>query len=132
MRLYDYGIEFDLCRHRTEELRSKYEQEIRSFVKHWSSLLKQINEKTPVSQDSEQALSLARYVEEGHHALLYFNRCYGTGHVPSATGLQSLEHSFVRLRRASSALQVKKIERRSSNSCGVAYFDIGNNARRSV
>lgn len=45
-------------------------------------------------------------MKEGHNALLYINRCHDTGHVPSVASLQSLEHTLVRVHKASNALQV--------------------------
>lgn len=54
-----------------------------------------------------QVLKLVQYVKEGHNALLYINRCHDTGHVPSAASLQSLEHTLIRVHKASNALQVE-------------------------
>lgn len=55
----------------------------------------------------EQVQKLIQYVKEGHNALLYINRCHDTGHVPSAASLQSLEHTLIRVHKASNALQVR-------------------------
>lgn len=57
-------------------------------------------------------LKLVQYVKEGHNALLYINRCHDTGHVPSAASLQSLEHTLIRVHKASNALQVPTYSRR--------------------
>lgn len=93
--------------HRAEELRNIYQEDIHYFVQHGSSLLKKLHKTRPASQNSEQVLKLVQYVKEGHNALLYINRCHDTGHVPSAASLQSLEHTLVRVHKASNALQVK-------------------------
>jgi len=51
---------------------------------------------------------LVKYVNEGQKALLYFNRCHDTGHVPSVPSLQSLELTVVEVHKASKALQVRE------------------------
>ena len=56
-------------------------------------------------------LKLVQYVKEGHNALLYINRCHDTGHVPSAASLHSLEHTLIRVHKASNALQVIQLNR---------------------
>lgn len=94
--------------HRAEELRNIYQEDIHYFVQHGSSLLKKLHKTRPASQNSEQVLKLVQYVKEGHNALLYINRCHDTGHVPSAASLQSLEHTLIRVHKASNALQVRK------------------------
>lgn len=94
--------------HRAEELRNIYQEDIHYFVQHGSSLLKKLHKTRPASQNSEQVLKLVQYVKEGHNALLYINRCHDTGHVPSAASLQSLEHTLIRVHKASNALQVSK------------------------
>jgi len=91
---------------RAEELRNIYQEDIHYFVQHGSSLLKKLHKTRPASQNSEQVLKLVQYVKEGHNALLYINRCHDTGHVPSAASLQSLEHTLIRVHKASNALQV--------------------------
>lgn len=95
------------CSHRAEELRNIYQEDIHYFVQHGSSLLKKLHKTRPASQNSEQVLKLVQYVKEGHNALLYINRCHDTGHVPSAASLQSLEHTLIRVHKASNALQVR-------------------------
>ena len=53
-----------------------------------------------------QVLKLEQYVKEGQNALMYINRCHDTDHVPSAASLHSLEHTLIRVHRASNTLQV--------------------------
>lgn len=69
---------------------------------------------------------LIQYVKEGHNALLYINRCHDTGHVPSAASLQSLEHTLIRVHKASNALQVgvSGVPRRSLCSPSSARLDM--------
>lgn len=104
--------------HRAEELRNIYQEDIHYFVQHGSSLLKKLHRTRPASQNSEQVLKLVQYVKEGHNALLYINRCHDTGHVPSAASLQSLEHTLIRVHKASNALQVREGARRRESSEG--------------
>lgn len=51
-------------------------------------------------------LKLAQYVEEGKNVLRYMERCHNTGHVPSAASLPCLEHTLIRVDKASNELQV--------------------------
>ena len=104
--------------HRAEELRNIYQEDIHYFVQHGSSLLKKLHKTRPASQNSEQVLKLVQYVKEGHNALLYINRCHDTGHVPSAASLQSLEHTLIRVHKASNALQVRKGKGRARQAEG--------------
>ena len=53
-----------------------------------------------------QVPKLEQYVKEGQNALLYINRCHDTDHVPSAASLHSLEHTLIRVHKASNVLQV--------------------------
>ncbi|CAN0259554.1 unnamed protein product, partial [Discosporangium mesarthrocarpum] len=105
---------------RAEQLRNTYQEDIHYFVQHGSKLLKKLNKSRPQSHSSDQVKKLVQYVKEGHNALLYMNRCHDAGHVPSAASLLSLEHTLVRVHKASNALQI--MIREHSRAQGQSYM----------
>ena len=89
-----------------EDLRNNFSKDIRTFVQHGSRLLEELVKARPTSQSSEKVQKLHQYVQEGHNAVLYMNKCHDTDHVPSAASLKSLEDTVIRVQKAGKALQV--------------------------
>lgn len=65
---------------------------------------KKLQKTRPETKNFDPVLKLVQYAKEGHNALLALNLHQDTGRVPSAVNLQSLEHTLVRVHKASHAL----------------------------